>query len=177
VQLSSLVHLIGAASSLTQSDRVIVLGSAALLATHATLGEAGAPLELTRDADLWLEPCDEELAAMLHEALGEGSLFDQHFGYHLDVLRPSIADTFAEGWALRTQAVAGTNARALSAVDVAAVKLRVGRPKDEALVAQLFASRLVEPDDVAELLRKMHWSEAEMHQTILRWGRLALTVR
>ena len=35
MQLSSLVHLIGAASSLTQSDRVIVLGSAALLANSA----------------------------------------------------------------------------------------------------------------------------------------------
>jgi hypothetical protein len=60
-----------------------VLGSSALLGSFAELGEAGGPLELTFDADLLVEPCDEQLAALLHEAVGEGSLFAQRAGYSI----------------------------------------------------------------------------------------------
>lgn len=173
MHLSALIHLIEATQALTRCDHVTVLGSAALLATDATLGEPGAQLELTRDADLLLDPCDEALAALVHEALGEGSLFDQRFGGHVDVLRPDITATLAAGWAARTVPVGGTGARALAPEDVAAAKLRVGRAKDMELVAYLFAARTVDADAVAVLLRTMTWTEREMHQAVRNWGRLA----
>jgi hypothetical protein len=171
------MRVVTAARALAAVDHMFVLGSAALLVRDARLGEPGGPLELTRDVDLWLDPCDEELAAMLHEAIGQGSLFEQRFGCHVDLLRPEIAATLASGWQARTVEVAGTTVRALAAEDVAAVKLRVGRPKDEAVVAHLFAARLVEPDAVAELLHAMTWTEEEMRQAVLRWGRLAASAR
>jgi hypothetical protein len=48
------------------------------------------PLEATYDSDLLVESCDEGLAAVVHEAVGEGSLFAQRTGYHADILRPNI---------------------------------------------------------------------------------------
>lgn len=88
MRLPALKHLVEAVHALARSERVCVLGSSALLGSFPELGEAGGPLELSFDADLLLQPCDEQLAALLHEAVGEGSLFTQRMGYHADILRP-----------------------------------------------------------------------------------------
>lgn len=171
------MHVVAAAQAVAGVERMVVLGSGALLLRAPELGQSGAPLELTRDVDLWIEACDESLAAVLHEALGEGSLFDQRFGCHVDVLRPQIAETFAAGWQSRTQVVSGTTVRALSVEDVVAVKTRVGRPKDEAVVAYVLTAGLVDPGQVDALLRAMNWTEAEQREAVHRWSRLVRASR
>ena len=98
MRLPALNHLLGAVQSLARAKRISVLGSSALLASFPELGEPGGPLELSFDADLLVEPCDEQLAAMLHEAVGEGSLFAQRTGYNADILRPEISATLPPGW-------------------------------------------------------------------------------
>jgi hypothetical protein len=87
MRLPALKHLIESVASLAHSERICVLGSSSLLGSFPELGENGGLLELTFDADLLVQPCDEQLAAMLHEAVGEGSLFAQRTGYHADILR------------------------------------------------------------------------------------------
>lgn len=82
MRLPALKHLIEATEALSHPERIRVLGSSALLASFPELGEPGQPLEISFDADLLIEPCDPQLAAMLHEAVGEGSLFAQRTGYH-----------------------------------------------------------------------------------------------
>ncbi len=81
MRLPALIHLLTAACSISQCDRIRVLGSSALLPSFPELGEPGQPLEVSYDADLLIEPSDENLAALLHEALGEGSLFSGRSGY------------------------------------------------------------------------------------------------
>ena len=76
-------------------------------------------------ADLLIEPCDEQIAAMLHEAVGEGGLFAQRTGYHADILRPEIIETLPSGWETRLVKLDKT-AAAFSPEDLLVVKLRAG---------------------------------------------------
>lgn len=103
MRLSALIHVIDAVRALTACEQITVAGSAALLAWEPGLGDANGPLELTRDADLIIAPSDAQVAAIVHEALGEGSLFDARFGYHVDLLQPHISQTLRQ---------VGSNARA-----------------------------------------------------------------
>jgi hypothetical protein len=130
MRLPALIHLLEAVKGLSRCESIRVLGSSALLARFPELGEAGGPLELSYDADLLVQPCDERLAAMLHEAVGEGSLFAQREGYHADVLRPEIGETLAPGWEERLVPLPMPWGSALAPEDLLVAKLKVGRPKD-----------------------------------------------
>jgi hypothetical protein len=162
MRLSALKHLFGAVRALVPCDRVVVWGSASLLVRAPQLGATDAPLDATRAADLLVEPLDESGAAVLHEALGHGSLFEQRNGYHVDVLRPAIAGQLAPGWQERLVPVPGADAVALSAEDVAAAKLRVGRQKDVDVVRYLLDAGLVDGAAVVAHVRAMALSEREL---------------
>ena len=169
MRLSALKHLIEATQALCHPERIRVLGSSALLASFPELGEPGQPLEISFDADLLIEPCDSQLAAMLHEAVGEGSLFAQRTGYHADFLRPEILENLPAGWELRMVSLAGlANASALAPADVAAVKLRLGRPKDLQLCRHLIAGRFVTPDDIRFRLDAMTLVESDIVRVFAR---------
>jgi hypothetical protein len=160
-----LKHLLGAVQSLARPGRICVLGSSALLASFPELGEAGGPLEFSFDADLLIEPCDEELAAMLHEAVGEGSLFARRTGYHADILRPAIARNLPRGWETRLVKMGErtTNAPgALSPEDLVVVKLRAGRLKDLELCRALIRRRLVASSSVRQRLDDTPLAEQEI---------------
>ena len=142
MQLPALIHLLESARAIGRCDRIIVFGSSALLASFPELGDAGRPLELSYDADLFVEPCDPQLAAVLHEALGDGSLFAQRSGYHADVLRPEILADLPPGWERRLVPLPGIpNASALSPADLVILKLQAGRAKDLDLCRHLFQER------------------------------------
>lgn len=131
MRLPALSHLIEAIGALARSERIYVLGSSALLCSFPELGDKDGPLELTFDADLLLQPCDEDLAALLHEAVGEGSLFARRNGYHADILRPEIVETLPAGWESRLIPMGDhSHTVALAPEDLIVVKLRVGRAKD-----------------------------------------------
>jgi hypothetical protein len=162
MRLPALKHLIEAAHALARSQRICVLGSSSLLGRFPELGESG-PLQLTFDADLLLEPCDEQLAALLHEAIGEGSLFAQRTGYHADILRAEIVETLPPGWESRLVSLSEScNAAALSPEDLLVVKLRTGRPKDLELCRAIFERNLVSPDVVRARLDLTPLAENEI---------------
>jgi len=153
MRLSALKHLLSAVQALAAANRVRVFGSSALLASFPELGEPSGPLEKTFDADLVIEPCDEQLAAMLHEAVGEGSLFAQRTGYHADILRAEVAATLPPGWEARLVALDATrDVTALAPEDLMVAKLRAGRPKDLALCRELLDRRLVAAKALRERL-------------------------
>jgi hypothetical protein len=165
MRLPALRHLLQAVQSLARPERIRVLGSTALLASFPDLGEPGGPLELTYDADLLVEPCDEPLAAMLHEAVGEGSLFARRTGYHADILRPAILATLPRGWESRLVKMkeSGTDsAAALSPEDLAVVKLRAGRPKDLDLCRALLGLNLVTASALRQRLDETPLPEEEI---------------
>lgn len=170
MRLPALKHLAEAVRALAHSERIRVLGSSALLPSFPQLGEAGQPLEVSFDADLLVEPCDEQLAAMLHEAVGEGSLFSRQTGYHADILRQQITETLSPGWEQRLVplGIAGDVA-ALAPVDVAVVKLRVGREKDLALCRHLLRARLLAAESIQQALDATPMPEREIVLVYQRW--------
>ena len=139
MRLSALKHLVEAVHGIARSERIYVLGSSALLGSFPALGEAGGPLEMTFDGDLLLHPCDEQLAALLHEAVGEGSLFAQRVGYYADILRPEIVETLPRGWETRVVNLdENLHAVALAPEDLLVTKLRTGRPLAESEIVSVY---------------------------------------
>jgi len=152
--LKALQHLLEAARALAPDREFVVLGSAALLAGIPSLGDPGAPLAATYDADLCPRPFDELTGEMLEEALGQSRAYYRRHGYHADILRDSILGTFPLGWESRLIPVPGVKgAQAVEAHDLAATKLLVGRDKDLALVRQLLADDRLDRSLIEERIR------------------------
>ena len=156
MRLQPLNHLIEVVRAVAQPARILVLGSASLLPEHPELGIAGAPLELTTDADFLLEPVNEAIAESLQLAAGRDSAFMAQNGYYADVLRPAIAEALPAGWESRLHPVARyDNVFALDVYVLALVKLMVGRPKDlDLLRALLKQAHAIHAKNKDELGRK-----------------------
>lgn len=151
MNLIALQHLAGAASALADDCHLVVIGSASLLASFPDLGRDDGPLAQTFDADLCPEPFDETTALMLDQALGESKAFHLRHGYHADIVRPTIFETLPRGWHERLVPVPGVEkALALDPIDLAAVKVLVGRPKDLSLVRLLIAEGRISWQTVAD---------------------------
>ena len=153
MNLRALQHLANAARALADDCRILVLGSASLLASFPELGHPAGPLASTFDADLCPQPFDDGTGEMLEEALGEAHAFHSRHGYHADILRDAILETLPIGWRERLVPVPDCDGvLALEPHDLAAVKLLVARPKDLALVRILHESGLIQADTVRERL-------------------------
>ncbi len=151
MNLIALQHLLRSARALAEDREFLVLESASLLASFPELGAESAPLAATFRADLCPEPFDELTGTMLEEALGENRAYFRRHGYHADILRDSILETLPPGWRGRLVEIPDcAGARALDPVDLAAVKLLVGRPKDLELVKILHSTGRID----AESLRR-----------------------
>jgi len=160
MHLRSLKHLVDIVRAVSQADRIVIIGSSSLLAANPELGEAGQPLETSYDSDLLLSPINEELAAMLGEAVGQQSLFAKSHGYYADILRPVIGETLPAGWESRLHVVPGYNdVFSLDPYDLALVKLVLGREKDLELLCGLLRLGIIE----AERLRQ-HYRQAPLHE-------------
>lgn len=163
MRLRSLTHLLAELLSREKSDRVVVLGSASLLAHFPEIGEQGYPLETTYDADFLLVPIDQEVALRLGSELGTNTRFHAEFGYHADILHPTIVESLPPRWEERLVAMEGfENVFALDPYDLAAVKVVVGREKDLALVRGLLDLKKILPDLLRARLHEMPLGEKEM---------------
>jgi hypothetical protein len=149
MQLRSLNHLLEVVRAVARPREIDVLGSSSLLGSDPTLGDPGQPVELSMDADLLLVPCDERVAAVLHEAVGEDSLFHREFGVFVHLLKPEIETTLPPGWRTRGVPLPGSrDVLCLHPRDLAAVKLRIGRPKDMNLLAAMMDRGIVALKDL-----------------------------
>ena len=163
MQLRSLRHIVEAVNALVHPAQIIVMGSSSLLAYDASLGESGQPLELSLDADLLVEPLDEGQAAVLHEAIGEGSLFHREYGVYADLLRPNIAETLSPGWRDRCTAFEGVDHVAcLNPYDLAVAKLAVGREKDIDLLRVLLTRGLIDIETLQQRYQATPMDEKRM---------------
>jgi hypothetical protein len=163
------MQLVDIVKAMIRPKRITVLGSSSLLASHPNLGEKGMPLELSLDADLLVEPCDAGQAGVLHEAIGEGSLFHREFGIYADFMRPGIMETLPAGWQNRCVWLErDRDVRCLNPVDLAVVKLQLGREKDIALLRSLIKTSVIRLPD----LRKAYQKAAMDERTMFKAGRL-----
>ena len=150
MRLDSLKHLVKAVGSMTEGDRIIVFGSASILASYPELGELeGSPLLTTYDADLIPYPFEEELGLMLDESFGEDRIFHKRFGYHADIVRPKVTETFPKGWEERLVPLDGEEtAMCLDPYDMGATKCVVGREKDRAQLDYLLKNDYLEMNEL-----------------------------
>ncbi|HMO50029.1 MAG TPA: hypothetical protein PKE26_03995 [Kiritimatiellia bacterium] len=163
MRLRSLIHLLEAVKALVRPDAVTVLGSSSLLAVDGSLGDEGQPLEISMDADLLMVPCDARMANVLHEAVGENSLFHREYGVYADILRPDIDEALPPGWQQRTIPLAEVpGVWCLEKIDLALVKLGLGREKDMALVQALISKGLVSLDAIRERYQILPLDEARL---------------
>jgi hypothetical protein len=162
MRLRALKHLLDATRALAQPERIVVLGSSSLLPEHPDLGEAGQALEGSYDSDLLIAPMQEELAAILGEAVGQGSLFARRHGYYADILRPSIAETLPAGWETRLRPAQGySDVFTLDPYDLALVKLILGRRKDLDLLRAMLRLEIIQPMPLRQHYQQVPLGERE----------------
>ncbi|NJK92885.1 MAG: hypothetical protein HC904_14330 [Blastochloris sp.] len=152
-----------AVQALACCEKLYVLGSASLLPVFPQLGGKDGFLGLSYDADFLIFPCEESVAAMVHEAVGEGSLFAEKNGYHADILRPDIQSTLPLGWESRLVPV-GVNfsLRSLDPLDLMVVKLQTGRVKDLELIGHVLDLGLFVKERICQHLDSIPWQESEV---------------
>jgi hypothetical protein len=133
-----LEHVIRAAGVIADVEDLVVIGSQAILGQFP-----GAPAELlvSNEADVFPKAYPER-ADLIDSSIGEGSPFQQAFGYYAHGVGESSA-VLPHGWQQRLILVSGENTRmvrgwCLEVHDLAVAKLAAGREKDldfvEALV-------------------------------------------
>lgn len=163
MQLHALKHLVEAVQVLSQCEQIVVLGSSSLLPSFPDMGKEGGPLALTYDADFLVEPIDPVTASLLAESLGPNSLFEVKNGYHADIAHPDITSTLPPGWEERLVPLEGFDrAFCLAPLDLAVVKVLVGREKDLELVKGLLVGGRIDPSALRERFHTLPLGEREL---------------
>ena len=140
---ADLEHIIRAAGSIADAQKLVIIGSQAILGSFPN-----APAELTISAEADTYPLDApEKADLIDGSIGEKSPFHETFGYYAHGVGPETA-VLPANWQTRLVPVQNENTRGviglcLSAVDLAISKLAAGREKDLAFVTMLLVHRLV----------------------------------
>jgi hypothetical protein len=167
MRLDSLVHLSKAVMAMAEADRVVVFGSASLLASFPELGEQeGSPFLQTYDADLIPFPFEEEVGRMLDEAFGEDRVFHQRFGYHADIVRDMVVETFPAKWEERLVPLKNVEGVVcLDPHDMAAVKCLIGREKDRIQLQFLLSAGLLDAAVVKERLTEIAMTEKQIRSS------------
>lgn len=156
---SQLEHLIRAASAVSGERHLVIVGSQAILGQYP---DAPRTLRVSVEADLY--PRDHpELADLIDGAIGELSLFHQHFGYYAQGVGPTTA-VLPEGWQQRLVEVsspdtAGATGWCLDVHDLVLAKYVPFREKDEVFIREVIALRWVRRDRLQRLLSTLPVAE------------------
>lgn len=127
---SQLEHIIRAAGTIADDEDIIVIGSQAILGEFP---EAPEELLVSREADIYPRTYPER-ADLVDGSIGEGSPFEQMYGYYAHGVGPETA-VLPAGWEGRLVIVANANTHfvrgwCLEVHDLAISKLVAGREKD-----------------------------------------------
>jgi hypothetical protein len=139
---AQLEHLIRASGMIADADDLIVVGSQAVLGAHPN-----APVELLASVEADIFPMrSPDLSELIDAAIGEGSRFEQQYGYYAHGVDETTA-TLPNGWRDRLVLIAGENTRGirgwcLETHDLAISKYVAGREKDRDFTAALARHRL-----------------------------------
>jgi hypothetical protein len=148
MRLEHLQHLIGAAAGITEESDFIVIGSQAILATHP---DAPEELLVSMEADVYPREAPHK-ADEIDGVLGDGSSFQQTYGYYAHGVGPETARAPA-GWEARLVAVTvpprpgatrGAVAWCLEVHDLVLAKCAAGRPRDWEFARVALATGVVE---------------------------------
>lgn len=147
-------HVVRAAAAVV-GDEIIIVGSQAILAHHSS-----PPVEMVISEELDVYPrTDPERSIEIEAALGQGSQFEETFGYRAHGVGPETA-TFPDGWEARlvrveVDTVAGPPAVAWAAEahDLVLSKLVAGRDEDYVFAVAALRSGIVDPTELVRRVR------------------------
>ncbi len=157
---SQLEHLIRAASAVCGESHLVVVGSQSILGQYP---DAPRTLRVSVEADIY--PRDRpELADLIDGAIGELSMFHQHFGYYAQGVGPTTA-ILPAGWKDRLVAITGPTTSGatgwcLDVHDLVLAKYVPFREKDEAFIREVIALRWVRRERLQRMLATMPIDEA-----------------
>ena len=154
-----LEHILRAASAITGADRLVIIGSQAILGQYPD-----APRELlaSMEVDVFsLRAADD--TDLIDGSIGEESPFHHTFGYYAHGVGIETA-VLPTGWqdrliAVQSESTGDAIGMCLEVHDLAVSKLAAGRPKDLDFVAGLFRHRLAAADTVKERLADTEMSD------------------
>lgn len=150
-----LEHVIRAAGAIAEVDRIVIVGSQAILGFDP---DPAPELLVSMEADVY-PPDHTDRADLIDGSIGEGSMFHETFGYYAHGIGPETA-TLPAGWEARlvevrnerTNQVAGL---CLHPVDLAVSKLAAGRDKDLRYVRVLLATGLVTIEGIRDAVGQL----------------------
>ncbi len=145
---AQLEHIIRASGAIAEVNRLIILGSQAILGTYPD-----APTELLTSMEADIYPPDRiDRSDLIDGSIGEDSLFHETFGYYAHGVGPETA-LLPQRWQSRLVRIQNENTNqieglCLSPVDLAVSKLLAGRDKDVAFVRSMIRYGLLAADAV-----------------------------
>ena len=151
-----LEHLIRAASTITEDDELIIIGSQAILGQFPNAPES---LLVSMEADIY--PLHQpERWDLIDGTIGEGSPFHMTFGYYAQGVGEETA-VLPAGWRERLVPIFGPGTRwatgwALEVHDLLVSKLAAGREKDCVFAGEAIRHGLVKRE---ELLARLAGTE------------------
>ena len=147
-----LEHIIRACAQIADDDEIVVFGSQAILGAHP---DAPASLLVSREADVYPKNHPER-SDLIDGSIGEGSPFDETFGYYAQGVGEETA-ILPTDWKDRLVAVRNENTRGATGLclephDLVVAKLIAGREKDLRFARDAVAAGLVDPKILATRL-------------------------
>ena len=145
-----LEHLIRAMGAITNEYEFVVVGSQSILGACPN-----APAELLMSVEADVYPLkNPAMSDLIDGSIGEGSPFNQHYGYYAHGVGPETA-ILPAGWQGRLVRVQNENTNlkvglCLEPHDLAASKLAAGREKDFEFVEEMLRHKLVKPTTLME---------------------------
>lgn len=144
---ADLEHIIRAASAITNQYEIIVVGSQSILGSVDT-----PPVEclVSLEADL-IVPGNEKLSDLIDGAIGEGSPFEEMFGYYAQGV-DSTTCILPDGWRnrlvrLQSQNTDGKIGYCLDVTDLFLAKCAANREKDRAFNRALLQHGIVDANE------------------------------
>lgn len=141
-----LIHVVRASADITNESRFIVIGSQAILGSHKNL-----PPEMLYSMEADLYPADApEKAIEVDGGIGEGSMFQETFGYYAHGIGPETAKC-PSGWQARLVVLelssasgARITAECLEPHDLVLSKCVAGRERDWEFAESALRAGIVE---------------------------------
>lgn len=163
-------HVIAAAASALGEDEFVVIGSQAILGSFP---DAPEPLLRSMEVDMFPR-ADPSRAIEIDASLGDGSRFQQAFGYYAHGVGPETAKP-PKGWESRLVRVeipprvgseARPIARCLEPHDLVLAKCAAGRERDWQFAADAVAAGLVRIGLLVERARELPLGSAQRESIV-----------
>jgi len=146
MEREQLEHVIRAASAITLEKEFVIVGSQSILGKFPN---APLSLKVSTELDIYPRTFSEKLTDLIDGSIGEGSPFNETYGYYAQGVGPNTA-VLPKGWEGRLTRVEGPNLNGATGYcidvhDLALSKYVANRDKDRDFNQELIRNNMVDP--------------------------------